>query len=209
METKESNQTGAKQPVLKLRATAHSWPKNLSRHWHPAMGIGGEGPGTREVGGPCGQRRGGKGEQTGPGRAEEEDGKAEHAISKQNLAGNSQSIAVARFTEGIPSRGCCRFPAEKDFGGGWLGREQSEGWGGGEGTQTLLASVSAPRHRYQLAQGEEHVQVSPDRWVVAILDKAIVTKLEKFCRGKGFKTFPCHSRGSAWSGLKSQDFPIS
>lgn len=78
------------------------------------------------------------------------------------------------------------------------------GLGGREGTQT-----SAPRHRYQLAQDKDHVQVSPDRWVVAVLDKAIVTKLEKFFRGNCFKTSPCHSRGSAWSGFKPENFPFS
>ena len=80
MEIKESNQAGAEQSVLNLRATAHSWPENLSHHWHPAMGIGGEGPGVWEVGGP--PQRGGKGEPTGAGGTEEEDGKTEHAISK-------------------------------------------------------------------------------------------------------------------------------
>lgn len=54
MEIKESNRTEAKQSVLKLRATACSWPENLSHHWQPAVGIGGEGPGTWEVGGPHG-----------------------------------------------------------------------------------------------------------------------------------------------------------
>lgn len=66
METSESNLLGAKQPVLTLRTTAHSWPENLGGHWHPVTGMGGEGAGTGE---------GGKGEQTGPGGTEEEDGK--------------------------------------------------------------------------------------------------------------------------------------
>lgn len=105
------------------------------------------------------------------------------------------------FTEGISSRGCCCFPAEKDF---WWGA-----WEEGRGPKPSLVSASAPRHRYQLAQDKDHVQVSPDRWVVAVLDKAILTKLEKFFRGNRFKTFPCHSRGSAWSGFKSQNFPFS
>lgn len=75
------------------------------------------------------------------------------------------------FTEGISSRGCCCFPAEKDFWGG--------AWEEGRGPKPSLVSASAPRHRYQLAQDKDHVQVSPDRWVVAVLDKAILTKLEK------------------------------